>query len=159
MRQERDVDEHEDQQDNDDHSNAPSESMAMFTLKIAASVLLLWSSFTTLSLRNGDGSLSLWNVDDQLHRRLTEAAVGDSIPTYMEPMMKDLRERKKLMEETPPEEVKYWFEYTGPLQVCHCIVLFYAPFSVAAIPISLALSWSVYFVHPCSYASGVFGRK
>lgn len=21
------------------------------------------------------------------------------------------------MEETPPDEVKYWFEYTGPLQV------------------------------------------
>lgn len=32
--------------------------------------------------------------------------------------MKDLKERKKLMEETPPEEVKYWFEYTGSLQVC-----------------------------------------
>jgi hypothetical protein len=36
----------------------------------------------------------------------------------MEPLMKDLKERKKLMEETPPEEVKYWFEYTGSLQVC-----------------------------------------
>ena len=28
----------------------------------------------------------------------------------------ELKERRKLMEETPPEEVKYWFEYTGPLQ-------------------------------------------
>jgi hypothetical protein len=36
----------------------------------------------------------------------------------MDPLMKDLKERKKLMEETPPEEVKYWFEYTGALQVC-----------------------------------------
>ena len=43
--------------------------------------------------------------------------VGNDIPSYMEPMMKDLKERQKLFDETPPEEVKYWFEYTGPLQV------------------------------------------
>lgn len=30
--------------------------------------------------------------------------------------MDDLAARKKLFDETPPEEVKYWFEYTGPLQ-------------------------------------------
>lgn len=30
--------------------------------------------------------------------------------------MKDLDERNTLFDETPPEEVKYWFEYTGPLQ-------------------------------------------
>ncbi len=35
----------------------------------------------------------------------------------MKGLMEDLKARKKLMEETPPEEVKYWFEYTGPLQV------------------------------------------
>ena len=38
-------------------------------------------------------------------------------PSYMKGLMEDLKSRKKLMEETPPEEVKYWFEYTGPLQV------------------------------------------
>jgi hypothetical protein len=38
-------------------------------------------------------------------------------PSYMKELMEDLKGRKKLMEETPPEEVKYWFEYTGPLQV------------------------------------------
>lgn len=35
----------------------------------------------------------------------------------MKDLMEDLKARKKLMEETPPEEVKYWFEYTGPLKV------------------------------------------
>lgn len=35
----------------------------------------------------------------------------------MNDLMKDLEERNKLFDETPPEEVKYWFEYTGPLQV------------------------------------------
>ena len=46
-----------------------------------------------------------------------DAGVGDAVPGYMEPLMNDLRDRKKLFDETPPEEVKYWFEYTGPLQV------------------------------------------
>lgn len=35
--------------------------------------------------------------------------------------MKDLAEREKLWAETPPEEVKYWFEYTGPLQVSYMV--------------------------------------
>eukprot|EP00529_Nitzschia_sp_RCC80_P017309 CAMPEP_0113484026 /NCGR_PEP_ID=MMETSP0014_2-20120614/23743_1 /TAXON_ID=2857 /ORGANISM="Nitzschia sp." /LENGTH=815 /DNA_ID=CAMNT_0000377603 /DNA_START=341 /DNA_END=2788 /DNA_ORIENTATION=- /assembly_acc=CAM_ASM_000159 len=54
-------------------------------------------------------------VDDhRRRRRLT--MVGDDVPKYMEPLMKDLRDRQQLFDETPPEEVKYWFEYTGPLQ-------------------------------------------
>ena len=48
------------------------------------------------------------------HRRLS---ASEGPPSYMEDLMEDLKARKKLMEETPPEEVKYWFEYTGPLQV------------------------------------------
>lgn len=52
-----------------------------------------------------------------IDRRRLSMVVGDTIPTYMENLFKDLRERKKLFDETPPEEVKYWFEYTGPLQV------------------------------------------
>ncbi|KAL9186605.1 hypothetical protein ACHAXT_005843 [Thalassiosira profunda] len=47
-------------------------------------------------------------------RRLSDA--GKSPPSYMTALVDDLKARKKLMEETPPEEVKYWFEYTGPLQ-------------------------------------------
>lgn len=42
--------------------------------------------------------------------------MGEVIPSYMNVMNEDLKERKKLFEETPPEEVKYWFEYTGKLQ-------------------------------------------
>lgn len=100
-----------------DHDNVPveeelhrPESTAMFSLKLLAASVLFFSAFTTYT-----GRVS--NLESQRHRRLLEAAIGDSIPTYIEPLMKDLRERKKLMEETPPEEVKYWFEYTGPLQV------------------------------------------
>jgi hypothetical protein len=59
-----------------------------------------------------------------LHHRRRLSMMGDTVPTYIEDLMKDLRERKKLFDETPPEEVKYWFEYTGPLQVrdfCVCV--------------------------------------
>ncbi len=49
-------------------------------------------------------------------RRLSEISKKNP-PSYMKELMEDLKARKKLMEETPPEEVKYWFEYTGPLQV------------------------------------------
>jgi hypothetical protein len=54
------------------------------------------------------------------HRRLS----ASDPPSYMEDLMDDLKARKKLMEETPPEEVKYWFEYTGPLQVSFLYVVF-----------------------------------
>ena len=51
-------------------------------------------------------------------RRLTSSEISvENPPSYMKELMEDLKGRKKLMEETPPEEVKYWFEYTGPLQV------------------------------------------
>ena len=56
-------------------------------------------------------------VNDHRRHRRRLTMVGDDVPKYMEPLMKDLRDRQKLFDETPPEEVKYWFEYTGPLQV------------------------------------------
>lgn len=51
-------------------------------------------------------------------RRLSESNISlKNPPSYMTGLMEDLKARRKLMEETPPDEVKYWFEYTGPLQV------------------------------------------
>jgi hypothetical protein len=52
-------------------------------------------------------------------RRLSSAAKisKENPPSYMKDLFEDLKARTKLMEETPPAEVKYWFEYTGPLQV------------------------------------------
>lgn len=77
-------------------------------LKSLAACALLYSAVSTYT--GGSGSSNMMP-----RRQLT--MVGDSIPSYMDPLMKDLRERKKLFDETPPEEVKYWFEYTGKLQV------------------------------------------
>lgn len=44
-------------------------------------------------------------------------AAEDEVPSYMSKLFEDLSARKKLFEDTPPEEIKYWFEYAGPLQV------------------------------------------
>ena len=49
-------------------------------------------------------------------RRLSEISKKNP-PSYMKDLVEELKARRKLMEETPPDEVKYWFEYTGPLQV------------------------------------------
>ena len=55
---------------------------------------------------------------EQHGRRLSVASISkEDPPSYMKELFEDLKGRKKLMEDTPPEEVKYWFEYTGPLQV------------------------------------------
>jgi hypothetical protein len=87
-------------------------SPLMSALKLVAASAFLWSAFSTFASSN------VSPVAAESHRRLSQVPIGDTIPSYMEPLIKDLKERKKLMEETPPEEVKYWFEYTGSLQVC-----------------------------------------
>lgn len=50
-------------------------------------------------------------------RRLQQKFGVNHVPSYMNKLMDDLAARKKLFEDTPPEEIKYWFEYSGPLQV------------------------------------------
>ena len=62
----------------------------------------------------GAGAAAEEAAQQQRRRRLQDA---DDAPSYMAPLFDELKERRKLMEETPPEEVKYWFEYAGPLQV------------------------------------------
>mmetsp|Transcript_81442 Transcript_81442/g.122362 ORF Transcript_81442/g.122362 Transcript_81442/m.122362 type:complete len:742 (-) Transcript_81442:95-2320(-) len=85
---------------------ASSTSRMATVAKSLVACAFLYSAATTFS--NGNTTV------EEPRRQLS--MVGDSTPTYMEPLLKDLRERKKLFDETPPEEVKYWFEYTGPLQ-------------------------------------------
>lgn len=96
---------------NDTEETSHRSSPLLTAMKLVAAGAFLFSAVTTFSHSNAA-------VEEEPHRRLAQVVVGDSIPTYVEPLMKDLKARKKLMEETPPEEVKYWFEYTGALQVC-----------------------------------------
>jgi len=71
--------------------------------------LLAYSSASSTQM---DGAIQ----DGGYPRRRLTAVMGETIPSYMNDLMEDLKGRKKLFEETPAEEVKYWFEYTGPLQ-------------------------------------------
>lgn len=88
-----------------------SNDRRMSILKSFAACAFFYGAFVTWSNKG----VAIVDAGRASHRKLT--MMGDSIPEYMEGLMKDLRERQKLFEETPPEEVKYWFEYTGPLQV------------------------------------------
>lgn len=88
-----------------------SSSSAMTWLKVAAASVFLFTAVSTYQYQLESASIA--------KRRLTQVSSGNSVPSYIKPLMEDLKERKKLMLETPPEEVKYWFEYTGPLQVCY----------------------------------------
>jgi hypothetical protein len=88
---------------------SPLHNILWFSVKTLAAIALLYHAF------GGDGTIMSADNASTMSRRLT--AVGDSIPFYMTALMDDLKARKKLFEDTPPEEVKYWFEYTGPLQV------------------------------------------
>ena len=77
------------------------------------------SSYTTIPSTEGASGDRRTRSDGEAEsprRRLT-AVMGDTIPSYMQALMKELKERKLLFQDTPPEEIKYWFEYTGPLQV------------------------------------------
>jgi hypothetical protein len=92
-------------------------------MKFIVAASALFAAVTRLSpvasavqQRQGPDALLESSVEKNSHRRL-QSVDSNAVPSYMQPMMKDLAERKKLFADTPPEEVKYWFEYTGPLQV------------------------------------------
>ena len=100
-------------------------SKLIYVMKFLAASALLMSAvnnftyhssvYTSTDAHNGNARNP--STSSQKRRRLMDILPDGSIPSYMEDLMQDLKERKKLMEETPPQEVKYWFEYTGPLQV------------------------------------------
>ena len=109
-------------------SPSPSSSSGMeIALKCVLAGMLLFGAVTTYYADNVVSNRATTatttsteeadHADGHYPRRRLTAVMGDTIPSYMETLMKDLRERKKLFQDTPPEEVKYWFEYTGPLQV------------------------------------------
>ena len=87
---------------------------------------------TFAAVNNNNYAYSYINWDGHGRRLSSEVKISkENPPSYMKDLFEDLKARTKLMEETPPAEVKYWFEYTGPLQVscprhcfgfCHIII-------------------------------------
>jgi hypothetical protein len=87
---------------NDAEETSNKSSPVLTAIKLVAAGVFLFSAVSAFS-RNASAPL------DEPHRRLAQVIVGDSIPTYMDPLItEDHKARKKLREETPPEEVKYW---------------------------------------------------
>jgi len=127
---------------NEDNNNSSSSDNNILTaIKLIAATALFYSAGTSFSetyqqhLAYKNAATSANNIVNDMPtpsnhiyantpvrengRRLSETnnISKKNPPSYMKDLMDELAERTKLMTETPPEEVKYWFEYTGPLQV------------------------------------------
>ena len=96
---------------------APSKIPAVLKLTVAAALLLSAVSTVTGSADVPADEVMGEAGASAAHRRLSSSSVGSAKPKYMDGLFKDLKARKKLFEDTPKEEIKYWFEYAGPLQV------------------------------------------
>ena len=96
-------------------------------LKLFTASSLLISAVSTVyqAVNQNDYHPKASNLQYHSTSRRKLAANGslDSIPSFITPLLDELREREKLFEETPKEEVKYWFEYTRPLQVSLDLIL------------------------------------
>jgi hypothetical protein len=94
-------------------------NVVLSTIKLLAAAAFLFSAYSMLNendvQRGEDHDVPV------SHRRLQQQQLSaDSPPRYMRALFDDLKARHKLFDETPPEEIKYWFEYAGPLQVSGC---------------------------------------
>jgi hypothetical protein len=123
-------------------TTTPVQRMALWTalklmLAVAFCVAALdqWPSSGGRSTTKDTSSSSSSSIPDLLeqnhpshHRRLLEETTGATTshdgaaavvppPPYMMATLQDLDARHALFDGTPPEEIKYWFEYSGPLQV------------------------------------------
>lgn len=84
-------------------------------LRCILAVVLLYGSLYAYISNDGSSSNEAASTEaEHPRRRLT--ALKDTVPSYMAALVEDLKSRQKLFDETPPEQIKYWFEYTGPLQ-------------------------------------------
>jgi hypothetical protein len=85
-------------------------------LKLVVAAALCTSAYRQWQYRTADGDTSAQQQYSQQRRRLQQ--LGENrVPSYMKKLTEDLVARRKLFDDTPPEEIKYWFEYSGPLQV------------------------------------------
>jgi hypothetical protein len=142
--------------------NQPSFSSSSWNaVKYILSAVLLTNAITTAyylfspqgyGAPQQDGLTSVWA--DFPHRRLESLVKPDKgyVPSYMIPIREELVARKKLMEETPKEEIKYWFEYAGPLQVSECCRFLYQnPTCTCTQPFSICIT-RIFLIFICPYA-------
>ena len=97
---------------------APSRTGTALKL-LCSAALLVGAAHTVYTNGGSEGS-------NAARRRLLT-----SKPSYVDDINQELKDRQKLFDETPPEEVKYWFEYSGPLQVGQYV---YNSIAIASVP-------------------------
>lgn len=93
---------------NEDTTQESTKSKILTTLKLGLAITLITSAIRTYT--------NIPEPREQHARRRLDAVLQNAIPSYMNSLFDELKARKKLFEDTPEKEIKYWFEYTGPLQ-------------------------------------------
>ena len=96
----------------EDQDQSQQSSTTLKALKVVVSAALLLSSGYTVVDR-----LQANNKKDRYpHRRLSLLGLnGDNY--YVDDIEQELKGRQKLFDDAKPNEIKYWFEYSGKLQV------------------------------------------
>lgn len=103
----------------DDNNETSTSSISWKSaVKLGVSCALLMSAVSTLQ-----STYSNTPINSQSRRKLSAESssteASNAVPTFTTPLLSELAAREKLFADTPPEEVKYWFEYAGPLQKYH----------------------------------------
>ena len=98
-----------DNDDKNEHHAARSNSWGSILLKLGVASGFVYAALWTTTTPGAAASSS----HHHHHRRLESA----NTPSYMNGLVADLQARKQLFDDTPEQEIKYWFEYAGPLQV------------------------------------------
>ena len=97
-------------------ASSKSSSQLWNCLKLLSAAALCISAYHLHSSANESRISGGDAVLPNRSRRLQQLGINQ-VPSYMTKLMEDLIARKKLFEDTPAEEIKYWFEYSGSLQV------------------------------------------
>ena len=107
----------ESKQDKQIRSPTTSPNLPWRFLSLCVFVVVMASLFS--SSMHGEAA------KDQLdgYRRRLTSLFGGGFPSYIDVLLEDLKKRQRLFEETPENEIKYWFEYSGPLQVSRTLTL------------------------------------
>ena len=100
-------------------STTTTPTTASTVLKLCVSTVLILSSVYTVGTRFIVDKAS----SSSTHRRLSllhnnNNNNDDSLLYYVKDIKQELKDRQKLYDDAKPNEVKYWFEYSGTLQVC-----------------------------------------
>jgi hypothetical protein len=85
-------------------------------VKLLLSVGFCLSAYHQWNYQSESNADASTKTEMQRGRRLLQTD-DIEVPSYMQSTMADLEARYALFDNTPPQEIKYWFEYAGPLQV------------------------------------------